>query len=122
MPLTADTTKFVRFVRRHPRLFVLTGAGASTESGIPGYRDVEGRWMRAPPMRIDEFARSAQGYRRYWYRSMHGWPQLARANPNAAHAALARLEAQGHVEQLVTQNVDGLHHQAGSAGAIELHG
>ena len=117
-----DTSALVRFVRRHPRLFVLTGAGASTDSGIPAYRDADGGWTRAPPVRIDEFLHTDQGRRRYWRRSMIGWPQLARAQPNAAHDALAQLEALGRVAQLVTQNVDGLHQRAGSLGAIELHG
>ena len=119
---TVETSALVRFVRRHPRLFVLTGAGASTESGIPGYRDADGRWTRTPPVRVDEFLRTEEGRRRYWLRSMLGWPQLAGARPNAAHAALAQLEALGRVAQLVTQNVDGLHQRAGSRGVIELHG
>jgi NAD-dependent SIR2 family protein deacetylase len=112
----------IRFVDRHPRLFVLTGAGVSTESGIPGYRDTDGRWMRSAPMRIEEFLRTTRGYRRYWFRSMSGWPQLARARPNAAHHALAKLEALGRISELVTQNVDGLHQRAGSMHVIELHG
>jgi len=112
----------VGFVRRHPCLFVLTGAGVSTDSGIPAYRDTDGQWTRSPPVRIDEFLRTEDGRCRYWRRSMVGWPTLGRARPNAAHAALARLEALGHVTQLVTQNVDGLHQRAGSASVIELHG
>lgn len=111
-----------RFVHAHPRLFVLTGAGASTDSGIPGYRDGHGRWTRTPPVRIDEFLRTANGHRRYWSRSMIGWPALARARPNAAHHALAKLEALGRIGHLVTQNVDGLHQRAGSMRVIELHG
>ena len=117
-----DTIALTRFVRRHPRLFVLTGAGASTDSGIPGYRDADGRWTRTSPVRIDEFLRTEEGRRRYWRRSMLGWPQLAEARPNAAHDALARLEALGWVVQLATQNVDGLDQRAGTRGVIELHG
>ena len=117
-----DINALALFVRRYPRLFVLTGAGASTDSGIPGYRDADGRWTRAPPVRIDEFLRTEEGRCRYWPRSMLGWPLLAAARPNAAHDALARLEAMGRVTQLVTQNVDGLHQRAGSRGVIELHG
>ena len=117
-----DTSALARFVRRHPRLFVLTGAGVSTDSGIPGYRDADGRWTRTPPVCIDEFLHTVEGRRRYWRRSMLGWPQLAGARPNAAHGALARLEALGRVAQLITQNVDGLHQRAGSRGTIELHG
>jgi NAD-dependent SIR2 family protein deacetylase len=110
------------FVRAHPRLFVLSGAGVSTDSGIPGYRDAQGRWLRAPPVLLQEFLRSETVRRRYWARSMAGWPLVAGAHPNPAHRALARLEAAGSVRQLATQNVDGLHQQAGSTQIIELHG
>ncbi len=110
------------FVRRHPRLLVLTGAGISTDSGIPGYRDARGNWQRTPPVQAQDFFRSHAVRQRYWARSMLGWPVLANAQPNAAHFALARLQAAGHVRLLVTQNVDGLHQRAGSHGVIELHG
>lgn len=110
------------FVRRHPRLFVLTGAGISTGSGIPGYRDENGEWKRSPPVTLQEFLGTEHSRKRYWARSMIGWPVVADAAPNAAHRALAQLETAGHVETLVTQNVDGLHQRAGSSGVIELHG
>ena len=110
------------FVQRYPRLFVLTGAGISTDSGIPGYRDDNGAWKRSPPITLQEFLGTAAMRRRYWARSMVGWPMVADAQPNAAHTALARLEAAGHVPTLVTQNVDGLHQRAGSREVIELHG
>jgi NAD-dependent SIR2 family protein deacetylase len=110
------------FVRAFPRLFILSGAGVSTDSGIPGYRDAQGRWLRAPPVLLEEFLGSEAVRRRYWARSMAGWPLVAGAHPNAAHRALARLEAGGRVRQLATQNVDGLHQRAGSAQIIELHG
>ncbi|MBI0329190.1 NAD-dependent protein deacetylase [Burkholderia plantarii] len=110
------------FVERHPRLFVLTGAGISTDSGIPGYRDRNGRWMRSQPIQYQEFVGSDHARRRYWARSMLGWPVVGRARPNAAHRALARIGAAGRVSRLVTQNVDGLHQRAGSADVIELHG
>jgi len=110
------------FVRWHPRLFVLSGAGVSTASGIPDYRDAEGRWKRKPPVNVAEFRGSAAVRRRYWARSMLGWPVVARAKPNAAHEALARLQAASRVAWLVTQNVDGLHQRAGSDPVIELHG
>ena len=110
------------FVQRHPRLFVLTGAGVSTDSGIPGYRDANGSWMRAQPIEYKAFVNSEHARRRYWARSMVGWPMLAAARPNAAHRALARLEQAARVSTLVTQNVDGLHQRAGSARVIELHG
>ncbi|WP_414441561.1 NAD-dependent protein deacetylase [Burkholderia sp. 22PA0106] len=110
------------FVERHPRLFVLTGAGISTDSGIPGYRDRNGQWMRSQPIQYQEFVGSEHARRRYWARSMLGWPVVGRARPNVAHRALARLGAAGRVGRLVTQNVDGLHQRAGSTGVIELHG
>jgi NAD-dependent SIR2 family protein deacetylase len=110
------------FVTRYPRLFVLTGAGISADSGIPGYRDDNGEWKRSPPITLQEFLGSEASRRRYWARSTVGWPVVAQAQPNAAHFALARLEAAGHVDTLVTQNVDGLHQRAGSSDVIELHG
>jgi NAD-dependent SIR2 family protein deacetylase len=110
------------FVRRHPRLFVLTGAGCSTGSGIPGYRDEEGAWKNRPPVQYGEFVARAAARQRYWSRSLVGWPRVAAAEPNAAHRALAALEQSGHVQALVTQNVDGLHQRAGSRRALDLHG
>lgn len=117
-----DLNELCDFVLRHPRLFILSGAGISTDSGIPGYRDADGRWMRTPPVLLMDFLRSHSVRQRYWARSMAGWPILARARPNAAHLALVHLQTAGRIQQLVTQNVDGLHQQAGSANVIELHG
>lgn len=110
------------FVERHPRLFVLTGAGISTASGIPGYRDAHGQWQGKSPIQFQEFMQSLASRQRYWARSMAGWPNVARAAPNGAHHAVARLEKLGRVQRLVTQNVDGLHQRAGSTDVIELHG
>jgi len=110
------------FVREHPRLFVLTGAGVSTESGIPGYRDENGTWRGGQPIQGPAFIRDEQTRKRYWARSLIGWPHFSRAEPNAAHRALAGLEELGHVCHLVTQNVDGLHQRAGSRRVTDLHG
>ncbi|HEV8257695.1 MAG TPA: NAD-dependent protein deacetylase [Casimicrobiaceae bacterium] len=110
------------FVQQYPRLLVLTGAGISTDSGLPGYRDADGRWRRTPPVLVQDFLRSESVRQRYWARSMVGWRAVANARPNIAHDALARLEAAGRLQQLVTQNVDGLHQRAGSSHVIELHG
>jgi len=110
------------FVDAHPRLFVLTGAGISTNSGIPSYRDAEGNWQRSQPITHQQFTGSASMRQRYWARSMLGWTVIARAAPNAAHRALAAMQRAGCVARLVTQNVDGLHDAAGSSGVIELHG
>src|SRR5262249_49907502 len=110
------------FFDRHARLFILTGAGISTDSGIPGYRNADGVWQRSPPVLLKDFLRMQSTRQRYWARSMMGWPTVAKARPNGAHSALARLEAEGCIEQLVTQNVDGLHQRAGSGKVIEFHG
>ena len=110
------------FVSAHPRLFVLTGAGLSHGSGIPTYRDHDARWQRSAPITHQEFTANVAARKRYWARSMAGWPLMGRAQPNAAHRALATLQADCRVRSLVTQNVDGLHQRAGSSDVIELHG
>ncbi|HTJ94108.1 MAG TPA: NAD-dependent protein deacetylase [Pararobbsia sp.] len=110
------------FVERHPRLFVLGGAGVSTDSGIPDYRDEHGQRKGRDPILLQEFLKSDFARRRYWARNMVGWPTVQRARPNAAHRALASLGSLGRIERLVTQNVDGLHTAAGSTDVIELHG
>jgi NAD-dependent SIR2 family protein deacetylase len=118
----AQASALQDFIARHQRIFVLTGAGCSTPSGIPDYRDAQGSWKQKPPMNYQTFVGAHAARQRYWARSMIGWPRMAQARPNAAHLALARLEAQGKSELLVTQNVDGLHRAAGSANMIDLHG
>src|SRR5262249_39601392 len=110
------------FIARHPRLFVLTGAGCSTDSGIPDYRDENGDWKRSRPVMFQAFVGDATARRRYWARSLVGWRRFGYARPNDAHRALAKLEKQGRIEVLVTQNVDGLHQAAGSTAVIDLHG
>jgi NAD-dependent SIR2 family protein deacetylase len=110
------------FVDRHRRLFVLTGAGCSTSSGIPDYRDADGQWKRLRPVTVQAFMGDEATRRRYWARSLIGWRRFSRARPNGAHRALARLEARGGIELLLTQNVDRLHQAAGSARVIDLHG
>jgi len=110
------------FIDRHPRLAVLTGAGVSTGSGIPDYRDEHGEWKRARPVEFRPFMTKPEVRRRYWSRSTVGWPIISGAQPNAAHRALARLEERGRVSLLITQNVDGLHEGAGSRNVIDLHG
>lgn len=110
------------FLERSSRLFVLTGAGCSTESGIPDYRDAEGAWKRKQPIQWKDFAASEAVRRRYWARGLVGWRSFSAAEPNDAHRALARLERAGRVGLLVTQNVDGLHQKAGSRRVLDLHG
>lgn len=111
-----------RFLARHRRVLALTGAGLSTASGIPGYRDKDGVRRGRTPIQGPEFRRSEAVRRRYWARSMVGWPTMSQAKPNAGHLAMAELEAAGHLHGVITQNVDGLHQRAGSRLLIELHG
>jgi NAD-dependent SIR2 family protein deacetylase len=107
---------------RHRRWFVLTGAGVSTQSGIPAYRDEHGAWKHKAPIQFRDFVQSEALRRRYWARSFVGFERVHRAHPNGAHRALARLERLGRARLLVTQNVDGLHQKAGSGRVIDLHG
>ncbi|KQM54930.1 MULTISPECIES: NAD-dependent protein deacetylase [Pseudomonas] len=104
------------------RFLVLTGAGISTSSGIPDYRDSEGVRRGRAPMMYQEFLATAQARRRYWARAMLGWPRVRIAQPNQAHLALATLQQRERISGLITQNVDTLHDQAGSHDVIELHG
>jgi NAD-dependent SIR2 family protein deacetylase len=118
----AVTESLRDFVSRHRRIFVLSGAGCSTESGIPDYRDVNGDWKRQKPVEFQPFMRDPMTRCRYWARSVIGWRSFGTAEPNLAHRALATLEHAGKVGLLVTQNVDGLHQAAGSRRVIDLHG
>ena len=104
------------------RFVVLTGAGISTSSGIPDYRDSEGVRRGKAPMMYQEFLATPQARRRYWARAMLGWPRVRIAQPNKAHLALATLQHRERISGLITQNVDTLHDQAGSDAVIELHG
>jgi NAD-dependent SIR2 family protein deacetylase len=107
---------------RHRRWFLLTGAGVSTLSGIPAYRDEQGAWKHKAPIQFRDFVQSEAVRRRYWARSFVGFERVQSAEPNGAHRALARLERLGRARLLVTQNVDGLHQKAGSGQVVDLHG
>lgn len=111
-----------RFFLDHERIAVLTGAGCSTASGIPEYRDDEGAWKHARPVQYADFLASATTRQRYWARSFSGWQRFGNARPNGAHAALATLGGSGRLSGLITQNVDNLHRRAGSRAVIDLHG
>ena len=100
----------------------LTGAGISSASGIPTYRDHQGKWLGSNPIQHDEFIRDPAKRRRYWSRSALGWPRVARALPNATHEALSTLEAAGIISGVITQNVDRLHQASGARTVIDLHG
>lgn len=123
-PFAPSPEAFARLVELIARgeVFVLTGAGVSTESGIPDYRDEQGEWKNRPPIQYREFTGSEARRQRYWARSLLGWPRLQNARPNPAHLALSQLEQRGLVSLLVTQNVDGLHQAAGSQAIVDLHG
>ncbi|MDO5627540.1 MAG: NAD-dependent protein deacetylase [Mobilicoccus sp.] len=100
---------------------VLTGAGMSTESGIPDYRGPDGQ-RRVKPMQYSEFLAGPDSRRRYWSRAHVGWQKFAASAPNAGHRVVAALQREGFVSGLITQNVDGLHQQAGATDVLELHG
>ena len=119
--MTHDVTH-VAALLRGKRVVALTGAGVSTESGIPDYRSPAALAKPRRPIQGPEFVKSATLRRRYWARAMVGWESFRRAEPNAAHHALAALERSGALGGLITQNVDRLHHKAGSRRVVELHG
>lgn len=118
-PAADDLTEFIK---RHPRLFVLTGAGISHASGIPTYRDESGRWQRYDPIQHHDFMTRESSRKKYWARSYAGWPTISEAQPNVSHHALAKMGAQGFVAYLITQNIDRLHQKAGHENVIDLHG
>ncbi|MBZ4400858.1 MULTISPECIES: NAD-dependent protein deacetylase [unclassified Myxococcus] len=122
VPGAAEDVEALASLLRGRRTVVLTGAGCSTESGIPDYRGPGTRARARNPIQHREFLQRPEVRARYWARSLLGWPRFAAARPNAAHQALAALEQGGHVQGLITQNVDRLHHAAGSSRIIELHG
>jgi NAD-dependent SIR2 family protein deacetylase len=101
---------------------VLSGAGLSTESGIPDYRGPSGAARRHTPMTYQTFTRDPVARRRYWARSHLGWRTIGAARPNDGHRAVARLQELAAVDGIITQNVDGLHQAGGARGVVELHG
>ncbi len=117
----ADVATIARVLAERAPALVLTGAGISTESGIPDYRGPDGR-RRVMPMTHGEFIGTSEARRRYWARSYIGWQRFVAARPNAGHAALTTLQRRRLVGAVITQNVDGLHQEAGTRGVVELHG
>nr|WP_328727595.1 NAD-dependent protein deacetylase [Goekera deserti] len=116
-----DLDELVELVGRGGAV-VLSGAGLSTDSGIPDYRGVTGALRTHSPMTWQTFTRDPQGRHRYWARSYVGWRQIGLARPNAGHHAVAALQGAGLLAGVITQNVDGLHQAAGARDVVELHG
>ena len=125
-PLSSNIDSLSALIRDSQRIVVFSGAGISTESGIPDFRGPGGVWEKFDPneFHIDRFLASEESRRRYWQRSMHFYEGIAAAEPNQAHYALVELERMGRLGAVITQNVDGLHQIAGTSPelVIELHG
>ena len=120
--MDAQSEQLAGFLQQNELIAVVSGAGVSTASGILDYRDQNGDWKHAEPIQFPDFVKSPDARKRYWTRSYVGWQRFSKARPNAAHYALAGLEAAGKVHTLITQNVDRLHSEAGSRRVIDLHG
>jgi NAD-dependent SIR2 family protein deacetylase len=121
-PPTVEGTSALADLLTDGGALVLSGAGISTDSGIPDYRGVTGSLRRHTPMTYQTFTRDPRGRHRYWARSFVGWRQIADARPNDGHRAVAGLQRAGVVADVITQNVDGLHQAGGARDVVELHG
>jgi NAD-dependent deacetylase len=123
-PTADEIDSLAELIRAAQRIVVLTGAGISTESGIPDYRGPNGVWSTGKPPTIGDFMENEESRRSYWRRRLESYPGLVAAEPNPAHRALVDLERAGTLSGIVTQNIDGLHQRAGSSPelVIELHG
>ena len=121
-PATVEGTSALADLLVDGGALVLSGAGISTDSGIPDYRGATGSRRRHTPMTYQTFTRDPRGRHRYWARSFIGWRQIAGARPNAGHRAVAELQRAGAVVDVITQNVDGLHQAGGARDVVELHG
>ncbi|KAJ1674319.1 hypothetical protein EV182_003523, partial [Spiromyces aspiralis] len=126
-PVTPEARALVRdfFAQHRGHVLVLTGAGVSTDSGIPDYRSPNGTYVKHPQYRsilFHEFVTQHCARQRYWARSFLGIREMEKARPNPTHYAFSRLEQLGYIGQLITQNVDSLHRRAGSQKVLELHG
>lgn len=117
-----SVSELAEFLSQRPKCVVITGAGISSGSGIPTYRDDSGTWKSNRPIQHAEFMRTHSIRQRYWARSFSGWPTIETAQPNAAHTALANLESLNFVDQLITQNVDRLHQRSSHRRVVDLHG
>ena len=120
--LVTKIEKLVLMLNRDPGYCVLTGAGCSTASGLPAYRNIKGDWQHDKPMEHQDFIGSEFKRKVYWARSQRGWPNFKMARPNQTHNMLTELQHSGYVSQIITQNVDRLHQASGSKAVIDLHG
>lgn len=119
---TSDDEALAQWIRESRATVVFTGAGMSTESGIPDFRSPGGIWSRSQPVLFEEFLRSADARREYWRQKSTAHADFASARPNIGHEVLAKWEADGRIRGIITQNIDGLHQDAGSHAVLELHG
>jgi len=117
-----NIAKVARYLSESKQALAFTGAGISTESGIPDFRSPGGVWTKYQPVYYQDFLASEDARRRYWQMKREGYHEMKDAKPNEGHMALARLEAAGKVVAVITQNIDGLHQEAGSRRVLELHG
>lgn len=122
MARSLDVEAARELLRGSRKAVAFTGAGVSTASGVPDFRSPGGIWSRYRPVTIQEFRASRQARCRYWLYKKETYADFAQARPNAAHLALARLETEGRLLGVITQNIDGLHQEAGSRTVLELHG
>jgi len=111
-----------RLIAGAPKIVGFTGAGISTESGIPDFRSPNGVWARNRMIEYGEFVSSREARIESWHQELTMWPQMRDAQPNPGHLAFAALERQGRLRAMITQNIDGMHQRAGSSSVIELHG
>ena len=117
-----DAEILIEFFETYRRVVVLTGAGISLAAGIPTYRDKHGNRLNSEPIKHQEFLENPHQRKRYWSRSFRGWPAVSNAQPTRAHKALTSLQSDGHVDTIITQNVDRLHQRAGNQKVTDLHG
>ena len=120
--MNESVDSLVAILGAHRPWVALTGAGISSASGIPTYRDHKGTWLGSQPIQHNEFISDLSKRQRYWSRSALGWPRVGGAQPNESHAALVKLEHAGLLTGVITQNVDRLHQRAGSQSVVDLHG
>lgn len=120
--LLSTLMNVIELISGAKRIVGFTGAGISTESGIPDFRSPNGVWAKNRIIEYDEFVSSRDARIEYWRQKIESWPEMRDARPNAGHLAFAELEKQGRLRALITQNIDGLHQRAGNTNVIELHG